>query len=604
MKGLNSGGRDRAKGTQSEKIDTRRALFFILSFVRRHLSSFLTGIVLLMIVDLIQIMIPRIIQRIVDTLEQTSFSQSLILKNTLFILALASAMVIIRFFWRLFIMGSAIRIEKEVRHDMFSHLQELSFSYFNRTHTGDIMALMINDVNAIRMATGPSFFALTDAIFMGTLSLLSMLSINIKLAILSILPLTIIIFLILKYGPLIQSRFKAVQESFASISSHTQEALSGIRIIKGFVQEKIETRGFEEKCGDYVEKNILLIKIWGFFFPSIALLANLSLAILYLVGGRQVVLNALTFGEFISFTMYINLFVWPVIAIGWVLSLLQRGIASAKRVLELLDEKPDVFESRNVSPSISRINGRIEIKGLTFRYPQSERMVLRDIDLVIPEGESLGIMGKPGSGKTTLVSLLFRLFPIKKGQIFFDGNEIHKVPLEVLRSSIGYVPQDSFLFSDTIKSNILFGLPEDSNDSNEYIRISNLVSIYSEVMEFNKQFDTPVGERGVTLSGGQKQRLSIARALIIKPPILILDDAFSSVDAETEWLILKNLFSERAGKTTIIISHRVSTVKECDNIIILEEGMIRERGNHKTLIASKGYYKNLFELQRLEEKVR
>ena len=351
------------------KKQKRAALGFILSYVKRHVISVAGGVVLLMAVDLIQLFIPRIVQKTVDLLGGQDFSYGLITRYSLYIVILAGGMILIRFFWRVLIIGTSRKIEKEVRHDMFSHLQTLSFSFFNRTKTGELMALMVNDVNAIRMATGPSFIALTDAVFMGTLSLVFMFSINVRVALLSITPLPVIILMMARFGPMIQSRFKRVQESFASISSFVQESFSGIRTIKGFVQEKREQQGFSERCNDYVDRNIDLIRVWGFFFPSITLLANLSLAILYLVGGRAVIGRVLTFGEFISLTMYINLLVWPVIAIGWVFTLLQRGVASGRRILDILSTVPDVSESEKADKAITDIGGRVEFRDMRFRYP-------------------------------------------------------------------------------------------------------------------------------------------------------------------------------------------------------------------------------------------
>jgi ATP-binding cassette subfamily B protein len=578
--------------------------FVKLSFVKRHIPSVLAGVAVLMSVDLIQIIIPKIIQRTIDILGDSFFSNELVIRNTLLILALAFGMVILRFFWRIFIMGTSRKIEKEVREDMYSHLQRLGFSYFNRTQTGHLMALMVNDVNAIRMATGPSFLAITDALFMGSLSLIFLFSLNTRLAFFTILPLPCIIFMITKYGPLIQRRFKAVQESFSTISSHTQESFSGVRVIKGFVQEDHEIDAFEAKCEDYVQMNLKLIKIWGFFFPAVTLFANLSLAILYLIGGRTVIAGTLTFGEFVSFSMYLGLLIWPVIAIGWVFTIFHRGIASAKRILELIKAQPDIVESRTVDFNINHIEGSIEFEDLNFSYGGNQRQVLRHINLHIPAGTSLGIMGKPGSGKSTLIALLFRLFPFHDGNIIIDGHDIHDIPLTLLRSNIGYVPQDPFLFSDTISNNISFGIDAEPKDTSEVKRLARLTAMFDEIVEFGDQFETIVGERGITLSGGQKQRLSIARALMIRPRILVLDDALSSVDAATEREVLRNIRSEMDGKTTICISHRVSTIKDCDKILILEEGKIKEYGTHRELTRVDGYYNKLFELQKLEEKIK
>ncbi|UCB45082.1 MAG: ABC transporter ATP-binding protein [Spirochaetota bacterium] len=586
-----------------QKVEKKKALRFILSYVKRHLTEVISGIILLMAVDLIQLFIPRIVQHTIDLLGEANFSYTIITQNMIYIILLAFGMVIIRFFWRVLIVGTSRKIEKEVRHDMFAHLQTLSFSYFNRTKTGGLMALMVNDVNAIRMATGPSFIALTDAIFMGSLSLVFMFSIDLRISLFSILPLPIIILMMSRFGPMIQARFKAVQESFAAISSHTQESVSGIRVIKGYAQEKDAHSQFDSRCEDYVEKNIKLIKIWGFFFPSVTLLASLSLAILYLLGGRSVIVRSLSFGEFISLTMYINLLVWPVIAIGWVFNLLQRGVASATRILELVETEPDVIESERVNGEIKEIRGSITIRNLKFSYPENNTPVLDGVNLSIESSSSLGIMGRPGSGKSTLISLLFRLFPLNEGEISIDGYEIHQVPLRVLRGSIGYVPQDPFLFSDTIFNNITFGLGEDEVDQHEVERVSKLTRIYEEIIGFSRGFDTVVGERGVTLSGGQIQRLSIARALLLKPKIIVLDDALSQVDASKEKEILRSIFSEAHDTTIILASHRVSTVRSCDNIVVLDEGRVIESGNHQKLMQKDGFYSRLFNLQRLEEEI-
>jgi ATP-binding cassette, subfamily B, multidrug efflux pump len=584
-------------------VPTKKAALFLLSYVKRHALSMAAGMILLAAVDLIQLVIPQIVRATVDLLGREQFSRETIILNAAKIAGLALAMVAIRFVWRLCIMGPSRKIETRMREDMFAHLTGLSFAYFNRTKTGDLMALMVNDLNAIRMATGPAIIGLTDAAFMGTLSFMFMLSINVPLTLLTVAPLPVIVFIMVRFGKVIQARFADVQESFGDISSRVQESLSGIRVVKGFVQEEAELASFVKECDSYVDKNIRLVRLFGFFFPLISFLAALSLSLLYFFGSRFVIENRVSLGQFVSFAFYIGLFVWPMMAVGWVYNMYQRGIASAKRVIALMEETSDVVPPLAGSAgSVTR--GGMEIRGLSFRYGPNGPDVLKNISISVPAGSSLGIMGKPGSGKTTLISLLFRLFPIERGKIAIDGYDINDIPAASLRSAIGYVPQDSFLFSDSVENNIAFGLAEGAAGTEKIAAAARLAAVERDVLRFPKGFSTRVGERGITLSGGQKQRIAIARALLVSPAILVLDDALSSVDAATEREIFTSLAPEIEERTSILIAHRVSTVMRCDTIVVLEDGKIAEQGTHEQLLSMDGFYARLYRLQTLEEAIK
>lgn len=582
-----------------EEIKNSAAIRFILSYLKKHTLSVISGLFVLIAVDSTQLIIPKIIQQTLDTIGNSTYSGNLILQKSLLILGLAVLMVILRFFWRFFIVRPSRQIEEQMRNDMFEKLLSLTSAYFNRTRTGDLMALFINDLNAIRMASGMGLIGLIDAVFMSSMSLCFMLWISPRLTLFTILPLPIIIIIFIKAGPLIQSRFTAVQKGFDVISSHTQESFSGIRVIKGFVQEEMEYKRFYESCNEYVVRNLNLVKVWGLLFPSITMLASASLALLLFFGSREVIGEKLSIGQYVSFFFYINLLVWPMIATGWVFNVMQRGIASSKRVLELLSSKPDIQPALHNEREID-CKGKIEFRNLHFSYSTESKDVLRGINLTIPRGSSLGIIGKPGSGKTTLVSLICHLYPVKNGQLFIDNTEINDIPLEQLRSSISYVPQDSFLFSDTLRENISFSKQSGILDTH-IAEVVIKAAIHDDIEKFSDKYETRIGERGITLSGGQKQRIAIARALLSDKNILILDDALSAVDASTDREIRANLFSTVRSKTTIIIAHRISTVKDCDQIIVLSDGTITERGNHGQLLKNDGFYAHLFNLQNIQD---
>jgi len=602
--------------SEENKKNNKKALLFIISYIKSYIPRIIPGIICLIIVDLIQIIIPKIIQRIIDLLSQENFVMSTINRYTVIIISLAISMVLIRFLWRILIVGAARRIERDLREDMFSHLQSLSFTFFNSSNTGRLMALMTNDVNAVRMAAGPTLIGLTDIFFMGVLSLIFMFRINVKLTLLVVSPLPIIVFIMIKFGPEIIRRYKIVQNSFADISKSSQDAFSGIRVIKGFSVEKEELSRFKNECEKYVDANISFVKLWGLFFPAVAFLASISLSILIFTGGKTVIVGGLTFGEFLSFSMYINLIIWPVAAIGWVFSILQRGIASASRILELMNNKTEVeelnseIEEEKITKQLTKpliynkkiidrkFRGKINYSNIWFRYSKKGDFILKDLNLSIHQGERYGIIGKPGSGKSTLLYLIFRLFPFERGSIFIDDVNIKDIPISLIRRKIAFAPQDPFLFSDTIYNNIAFGI--NNLDRKDVEELAKLVLIYDEIMEFKDNFNTTIGERGVMLSGGQLQRISIARALAIDPDVLVIDDALSQVDATKEQRIMDNVLNKMSDKTVVVASNRISTLIKCDKITVIDRGKVLEEGSHKDLVKLNGYYRRIYELQKFE----
>jgi ATP-binding cassette subfamily B protein len=588
----------------SSTTPTSRAVRFLLGHLRPHALSLALGFIVLVGVDLIQLIIPRIIQNIIDGLGSVAVDQTRIARATLVILLLAVALVALRFLWRLFIVKPSRRIEERMRNDLFGHLETLSAPFFNRTKTGDLMALFVNDIGAIRMATGMALIGLFDAVFMSAMSLAFMVATSPLLTAIVAAPLPVVVLMFVKVGGLLQRRFTAVQESFSAISAHTQESFSGIRVIKTFGRERPEIGLLAQRCNAYVKDNLVLTRVWGLIFPVITLIASLSYMLLLLFGGRLVMQRELTLGEFIAFTFYINLLVWPMIATGWVWNLFQRGIASAKRVLEVLDARPDVTVTKGGTGEQGLLSGAIEFRQCSFSYEKNGKYALNGITLSLPKGSSLGVIGRPGSGKTTLLSLLFHQYPIDRGTLFIDGRDVNDIPLNILRQSIAYVPQDSFLFSDTIAANIGFAVENEPVSKETVERAALLADVHRDIMEFPGRYETRIGERGVTLSGGQKQRLAIARALMAQHAnMLLLDDALSSVDAVTEAQILRNIRSVIKHKTSIIIAHRLSTIRQCDTIIVLDGGAIVEQGSHEELVGANGFYRKLYDLQRLKGNV-
>jgi ATP-binding cassette subfamily B protein len=573
-----------------------KALF---KYAYKYRFKYLVGIIFLILVDMLQLIPPKLIGYITDSISKGTATTSLLLSYIGYIIFIALAMAAGRYIWRIFIIGTSRKVEYDLRNKYFKHLQSLSINFYNKNKTGDLMALATNDLNAIRMALGQGVMMIIDSVTLTFTTIVIMMSINVRLTLLSLIPLPFVTIVALKFGKNIHKRFIKVQRAFSRLTDLVQENFSGIRIVKSFVQEEREYEKFLKENEHYYETNMSLVRITGIFHPLIEFIASLSFVLMLGIGGIFVIYGYISLGDFIAFNMYLGSLVWPMMAVGWVINTLQRGFASLERIEKVLHEKPKIIDS-NIE-NITSLKGDIIIKKLSFTYPGSTAPALDNISIHIKGGDTLGIIGRTGSSKSTLVNLLVRLYDVEQGKISIAGKDINQIPLAVLRENIGFVSQDSFLFSSTVGENI--NLPFDSLDMNRVIQAAKDSDIYENIMDFQDKFETVVGERGVTLSGGQKQRISISRALIKNPDILVLDDCLSAVDAKTETKILENLKRIMKDRTSIIISHRISAVKDSNLIAVLDEGKIIELGTHNELLANKGLYYDIYEKQQLEQKI-
>lgn len=571
-------------------------------FFKEHKSNYFFGIIWLILIDAVQLLVPQILRDVTNLLQQGLLTFQILIKYCILILLTGLIIAIGRYFWRIYIFGNSRKLEYHLRDMLFNHLLTLSPNYYNTHSTGDLMAHATNDIDAVRASLGQGIIMFVDAIFLTTLSVIMMIkTTNLKLTIIALFTLPFITIAVGKFGKIIHKRFRSVQEAFSNFTDTTRENFSGIRVIKSFVQEELALEEFSSANKNNLEKNMELVKVSGIFHPLIQFVASLSFLVVIVYGSKLVILDTISLGDFIAFNNYLSLLIWPMMAIGFVINIIQRGIASMERINVILEEKPEIVDSNDAVP-LTNVKGKIEFKNVYFKYPNSQSYVLEDINFTIEEGNTLAIVGRTGSGKTTIVNLLLRLYEADKGTILLDDIDIKNIQIKSLRDNISYVPQDNFLFSSSIKDNIGFAFDEKIPDE-QIISAAKVAEVYDNIIEFPNGFDTILGERGVTLSGGQKQRIAIARAIAKDGPILILDDSLSSVDTETEEKILNNLENMMGEKTIIIISHRISTVKNADQIIVLDNGKIIERGNHESLLKIDGLYRYLYEKQLLEEKV-
>ncbi|HHV60742.1 MAG TPA: ABC transporter ATP-binding protein [Clostridiaceae bacterium] len=572
----------------------------ISDFIAENKYRYLIGIMSLLATDGAQLILPRLYGKITDLLKEGGISKGGLLYYILLVCLLSFGIAVFRFLWRYLVLGASRNIESKLRRRFYDHLQTLSLNYYNNHKTGDLMAHATNDIAQIREAFGIGIIMIVDSLVIPVIAVVMMFTTaGIKLSLISILPLLFLGLVIVFFVKEMHSRYHNMQEAFSQLTETARENFSGIRVIKSFAQELKEIYKFEKVNRHNKEMNLRLIRIMRLLFPFIMGISALSTAIALWYGGIMVMYAEISLGDFVAFTGYLAMLVWPIASVGWITSMIQRGTVSIERINNILDEKPEITDA-GTDTSIKEIRGAITFNNLTFSYPGNNEPVLKNINIAIEEGKTLAIVGHTGSGKTTLANLIPRLYNTPSGSLLIDGVDIYKIPLKVLRSSIGYVPQDTFLFSATIYENIDFF---EGQGPESVERAAKTSMIYDNIMEFPDGFNTFVGERGVNLSGGQKQRIAIARALNRNPKILILDDCLSAVDTYTEEQILKKLKVELQKRTSIIISHRISTIKDADEIIVLHNGEITERGTHDTLLAQKGIYYDLYQKQLLKEEL-
>jgi ATP-binding cassette subfamily B multidrug efflux pump len=580
----------------------------LLPYVNRYRRAFLIGLVCVIATTAFQLSGPWVLKYAIDDLKEGVTRQKLVLYAGL-LLSVALVRGVFLFLMRRIIIAASRHIEYDIRNDFFARLEQQPLGYYQQRRTGDLMSRATNDLSAVRMMIGPAIMYSTQTLLVFVVAILLMVTIDLRLTLLALIPLPFVTIAVRYFGSAIHKRFESIQAQLSDVSAVVQEALSGVRVVRAYRQEAYETGRFRIANEEYLRRNRVLIRLQGAFYPSMTLFLGLGSLLVLWLGSREVIRGTITLGEFVAFNGYLVMLSWPMIAFGWVTNILQRGFASWGRMLEVLDYPSAISDaSVTMAGSQAPVDGAIEIRNLTFTYPGAEQPSLRDITLRIEAGQTVAIVGATGSGKSTLISLLPRLHEPPPGTVTIGGVDIREIPLERLRGAIGFVPQEPFLFSATVGENVAFGVRDDrlgagAELSGRVAAAASVARLDKDVAEFPRGFETMVGERGITLSGGQKQRTALARAVLIDPAILILDDALSAVDTYTEEEILSRLRGVMRQRTSFIVSHRVSTVRGADRIFVLDDGRIAERGTHLELVAFNGLYAAMYKKQLLEEEL-
>lgn len=563
----------------------------ILSLLLRYKYSFLLGIAALTVVDLAQLTIPLIVGWVIDTLTSPNPSSAQITKYALYILGLGIFMAVFRLGWRYFIMGSARKIENSLRNEFFHHLQSLHYDFFSSKKVGDLMAHTVNDIETLKFSCGLGVLVAYDGIFLFIFIFITMLFVSPMLTLIAFIPFPLLAFFMYKFGNQIEKRFQSTQDSFSVLTESARQSISGIKVVKAFNREESESRDFESSSFDYLNRNIHLVRVWGVYQPLITLMAACSTAIFILIGGIKTIEMDITLGKFTSMLVYLAMLTWPMMAMGWSVDIMKRGNASINRLNNIFKIQPRVESIENQVDS--PVSGSINIKDLSFSY--NGNPALDNISLEIPKGVSLGITGTTGSGKTTLMSLLMKIYDPEDNYIFIDGTDINRIPRSRIQEAIVYVPQDTTIFSGTVTDNITFMNPDLTE--HQIVEAARISAIYDDIVQFPNGFNTIVGERGLSLSGGQRQRIAIARAMLLKPKVLILDDVLSSLDLQTESVVFKNIMNEMRDNTLISVSSRVPSISGFDNIAVFENGKMVEFGNHRELKDLDGIYSHMYKMQ-------